>query len=103
MTDDTNDKDAKLNELRSRFRTVEPGNQAPPAEPEEKHIPEHTYAILDVDGEEWLNHGFLIFTSHHVAIMRETEDGAIPVFIIPLGRVKVAEMVAEDELEELPF
>ena len=107
MSDDHEDpKDAKLNELRNRFRTIDGGAPTAPSptEPEEKKISEHTYAILDINGQEWLTSGFLIFTSHHVAIMRETDEGAVPVFVMPLDRVCVAEMVPESELEEAaPF
>ena len=54
----------------------------------------YDYAILDIDDQEWQATGFLIFTSQHVCVMSEDENGAaMPVFLIPLNRVKVVELM----------
>ncbi len=53
-------------------------------------IPTNDYVVVDVDNNEWQAHGFLIFTPHHLAIMRDDGKGAIPVLVMPIGRVKAA-------------
>lgn len=60
-------------------------------------VPTNTYAIEDVDGNEYLYEGFLIFTVQHVAVMRNEGDGAIPVFVMPLHRLKIAEIVEDGD------
>jgi len=65
---------------------------------EEAKFPSNHYVITDIEDVEWFAEGFLIFTPHHVAIMKTTELGAVPDIVIPIGRVKAAQMC--DELEE---
>jgi len=60
---------------------------------------EYDYIVLDVDGKEHFASGFLLFTSQHVAIMRETAKGALPVLVVPLSRVVAAELIEDDEEE----
>lgn len=62
--------------------------------------PENDYVICTVDGDELYGTGFLVFTSHHIAVMRDIEQGALPVLVVPLDKVKFAEIV---ENEEAPF
>jgi hypothetical protein len=69
-------------------------------ESEEPHtqFPSNDYVITDMQGFEWYATGFLIFTSHHVAIMKSTGEGtAIPALIIPIGNVKAAELVEDED------
>ena len=67
-------------------------------------IPENNYIITDIDNEEFFGTGFLIFTPHHCAIMKDFGKGAVPVLVIPLIRVKASEIVEDDEEnEEIPF
>lgn len=58
-------------------------------------IPVHDYVIIDVEDEEWDATGFMIFTSHHVAVMRDSTQGAVPVLVLPINRVKAA-TIADD-------
>lgn len=60
-------------------------------------FPENNYVITDIDDEDFFARGFLIFTPHHCAIMNDLGSGAVPVLVVPLIRVKVAEMVTEEE------
>jgi hypothetical protein len=69
---------------------------------DEERLPQNEYVITDCDGDEYYGNGFVIFTTHHVAIMKDDGKGAIPVIVIPLGRVKACEAVVESE-PELPF
>lgn len=69
---------------------------------EEETLPQNDYYITDVDDEDYFGTGFCIFTTHHVAIMKDTGKGAIPVVVIPLLRIKSVELVEDDEVE-LPF
>ena len=66
-------------------------------------IPEVDYIITDVDGEEFYASGFLLFTSHHFAVMRDTGLGALPVLVLPLHRVRMAELVESDDEDGAPF
>lgn len=66
-------------------------------------IPENDYVIVDVEGNEFYATGFMIFTPHHLAIMADTGKGAIPVLVMPLARVKFAEIYDEDSQAELPL
>jgi hypothetical protein len=65
-----------------------------------QEIPVSDYCITDTNGEEFYASGFLLFTSHHVAVMRDTGAGALPVFVMPLGLVHVAEIMEDDEQTE---
>jgi hypothetical protein len=58
-------------------------------------FPENNYVVIDLDDEEFYGSGFLIFTPHHCAIMKDFGKGAVPTLVVPLHRVKVAEMVDE--------
>ena len=67
----------------------------------ENNIPQNDYVITDIEGEQLYASGFLIFTPHHVVIMRDDGKGAIPSLVVPLFRVSYAGLV--DDEEELPF
>jgi hypothetical protein len=72
----------------------------------EQKLPQNNYVLEDVNGDAYPATGFLIFTTQHVAVMKDTKDGAIPVLVMPLTLLKVAELVEEyvgDDEEELPF
>lgn len=58
-------------------------------------IPTNSYEITDIDGDMYGAEGFLIFTAQHVAIMRDEGAGAIPVLVMSLNRLKVAELTEE--------
>lgn len=60
-------------------------------------FPENNYVVVDIENEEFYGTGFLIFTPHHCAIMKDFGKGAVPTLIVPLHRVKVAEMVDEND------
>lgn len=66
-------------------------------EEQDDNLPVNSYVIVDVDNEEYFGSGFLVFTSQHVAVMQETDKGAIPTLVVPLHRVKVTELIVEDE------
>ena len=82
-----------MNDDNNIFRLV--SEQAPAAE--DTTVPVYDYFIVDTDGNEHFASGFLLFTSQHIAIMRDTDKGALPVFVIPLGNVKFAELAEDDE------
>lgn len=69
---------------------------------DEERLPQNDYCITDLDHDEYFGTGFVIFTTHHVAIMKDDGKGAIPLVVIPLGRVRAVEIVNDDETE-LPF
>jgi hypothetical protein len=64
--------------------------------------PVHDYAIYDIGGLTHLATGFLLFTSHHVAVMRETPHGALPVFMLPLTELRFVKLTENNE-EDAPF
>jgi hypothetical protein len=68
---------------------------------DDQELPNYSYVIVDREGEEFYASGFMIFTSQHVAIMRDTGKGAIPVIVMPLERLHIAELV-EDQMEFVP-
>lgn len=77
--------------------------------PDKQDIPESEYVIVthadanNPEGREYFATGFLLFTSHHVAIMRDTGLGALPILVVPLANVLMAEIVEPDEDETAPF
>lgn len=89
-----------------QFGSVQGGKGTPEKE-SESGIPVNDYVVVDVDDESWYATGFLIFTPHHLAIMFDSGNGAgaIPVLVLPINRVKAAELYEDDtaEDEELPF
>ena len=64
-------------------------------------FPENNYVVVDIDNEEFFGTGFLIFTPHHCAIMKDFGKGAVPTLVVPLHRVKSAEMVDDEEVAEV--
>jgi hypothetical protein len=83
-----------------RFGEIKGGK----TEAKDEGIPVDNYRIIDIDNEEWTATGFLVFTPHHLAVMRDDGKGAIPIIVLPLHRVKAGGLVSdEDETEELPF
>lgn len=64
---------------------------------QEADKPSQSYYIQDIDGEEFVRDGFCVFTSQHVAIMRDQQDGsATPILVIPLARVKIVDLIEDD-------
>lgn len=59
-------------------------------------FPSHPYVIEDVDGDDHFATGYLIFTSHHVCIMEEGDNGPVTALMVPLDRVKLVYLVPED-------
>lgn len=53
-------------------------------------IPQSDYFVKDIDDNEFDVNGFLIFTPHHLAIMRDEGQGAVPALVMPINRVKIA-------------
>lgn len=78
-----------------RFGSVNGGKGGSDAE---SSIPINDYVLTDVDNQELYATGFLVFTSQHVAVMRDYGKGAIPVLVVPLDRTKYAELVEDDEV-----
>lgn len=66
---------------------------------EEVTFPINDYTVVDVDGSDWYATGFLVFTPHHVAVMKKTGQGAVPGLVIPINRVKAA-FIDEDVSED---
>lgn len=64
---------------------------------EEPSIPVNDYVITDLDGNEFYESGFMVFTPYHCAIMRDHGQGAVPRLIVPLTRVKAAEILDDEE------
>ncbi len=61
-------------------------------------VPQSEYVIIDRKGNEHFADGFALFTSQHVAIMRDNGmGGAIPVFIMPLDQVLYCELIEDDD------
>lgn len=59
---------------------------------------EFDYVIRTRDGEEYFERGFCIFTSAHVAIMKELgPQTAMPLVIVPLDNLQVCFHVPEDD------
>lgn len=83
--------------------TMVPGSKLPGGPKEEDTLPVYDYIIVDFDGNEFPGAGFLIFTSAHVAIMKDNGSGAIPIVVVPLDRVKVAALASNLDQAELPF
>lgn len=74
------------------FGAIKGGKGDGPDETVDDGIPINDYIITDIDNQEFAATGFLIFTSHHLAIMRDNGKGAIPIMVFPIDRVKVAEL-----------
>ena len=88
------------------FRIMDGGvkNGPMPSEQTEDTIPQNPYVVVDVNGKEHYAEGFLLFTAQHVAVMRDTGEGALPILVIPLGMVANARIVEENEATvEMPF
>lgn len=68
-----------------------------PDDTTDDRLPEHDYCLINHDGDEFPATGFLIFTPHHIAVMRDNGKGAIPVLVMPLSELKAAAL-DEDEI-----
>lgn len=87
MTDDT----------KNPFQVIQGGR------PKEDEFPVNEYEILDIDDEVFNALGFAVFTSHHIAIMRDEGSGPLPILILPLHRVKVCQLVNPLTEDGAPF
>lgn len=63
---------------------------------DENNIPVNRYVITDIDDDDFFGTGFMIFTAHHFAIMQDQGYGAVPVLVLPIDRVKAAEILPDD-------
>lgn len=79
------------------FNLIQGGAQSGPAEVTQT-IPQNEYTIVDREGNQYYAEGFALFTSQHIAIMRDTGAGALPILIMPLDRVHVVELI--DDIDE---
>lgn len=68
-------------------------------QPAQADIPQNAYVIVDINGDDHFAEGFLLFTSQHIAIMRDTGSGALPILVMPLDKVFSAELL-EDEVSD---
>lgn len=84
-------------ETNNIFRIV-PGGAT--EDPSDDNLPVNSYVITTATGREYFGEGFLVFTSQHVAVMKETPKGAIPALVIPLTNVESAELIEDEELDE---
>jgi len=64
---------------------------------DKEEFPDNPYVLVDIEGEEWYGRGYLIFTTHHVAIMEDTPKGAMVGVMLPLHRLKAASLVDEED------
>lgn len=90
-------------ENKNIFRLVPGGVTEEPSQKEET-LPVNAYVIYTSDTHnepvELFAEGFLVFTSQHVAVMREQTNGAIPVLVVPLDRVLYTELVEDIDDED---
>lgn len=64
-------------------------------------VPTFTYVLINHDGEEFVDEGYLIFTAQHVAVMRDLGDiGSVPATVMPLTEVKIVQVVNDDEEQD---
>ena len=63
----------------------------------DEKFPSYPYSILDIDDQDYYTEGYLIFTSHHVCVMTEGDNGPVTALMVPLHRVKLVEIVDADE------
>ena len=63
----------------------------------DEKFPSHPYAIIDIDGDEHYAEGYLIFTSHHVCVMEDSDNGPVTAIMVPLERTKLVSLLAEDD------
>lgn len=85
------------------FRLITGGKteETPSVQPTTNILPQNAYSIIDIDGNEHFAEGFLVFTSQHIAIMRDTGGGnGLPVLVMPLDQVRIAELLEDDDLFE---
>lgn len=59
-------------------------------------FPTNPYVIYDIDDKDYYAEGYLIFTSHHVCIMEEHDDGPVAGLMVPLSRVRLVTIVDDD-------
>lgn len=56
------------------------------------------YELIDIEDNSYYASGFMIFTTQHVGIMADNGETPIPVFLMPLSRLKYAHIVDDDEV-----
>ena len=68
-------------------------------------LPETDYCLTLHDRTQVFGHGFMIFTTNHVAIMSDTGAGSIPVAMVPLSNLAYAQTCDDEDYdeEEAPF
>lgn len=64
---------------------------------DENVLPVNEYSLITMENEEYQATGFLIFTPQHVAVMRDDGKGAIPILVMPLISLRVAELIEDDD------
>lgn len=92
MTDETKDDNV------FRFGSIQGGKTE---DTDADALPINEYVIVTHNGEEHFAEGFLLFTSQHIAVMRETPEGALPVLVVPLVQVVFAQLVEDDDGSEV--
>lgn len=99
--DDKDDKN--VFKMISGGKDITPKVAAEPTVAPEETIPMNPYEIITINDERLYAEGFLLFTSQHIAVMRDNGSGALPVLVVPLNMVKYAELCEVDDESELPF
>lgn len=70
----------------------------------EPKLPNNDYLVVDINNEEFDVNGFLVFTTHHIAVMKEVDGNSIPSFVLPLHRLDHVELIDDEGVDtELPF
>lgn len=84
-----------------KFGTITGGKEVEEQE-DTKLPPQHDYMVVDLDDNAFEVNGFLIFTTHHLAIMKNDGDGVIPALVLPFERVKAAGLTSVFDTNEDP-
>jgi hypothetical protein len=95
MEEDNNDNVFQLGQVVQGGKADVPAETGDPSE----IFPVNDYIVTTHTGEEFYATGFLVFTTHHVAVMKPTKETAIPALVVPIQNVLAAELY-EDDLEE---
>ncbi len=63
----------------------------------DEKFPSYPYVIEDIGENEYYAEGYLIFTSHHVCVMEDSDNGPVTAIMVPLDRVKVVGLDKDED------